>query len=159
MKPLCVGTVPSRNPGADAYVVVWDDDTPHLRIDAFSSIRGGPFSACICWGRFVLLGWCDVVHAINLTTQQIADIPCDDYFESFKPIDGEKLLIATSARLICIDDGGGVISRTEPLGIDGVVVNRISDAGIIEGEGEWDPPDGWRPFRVFKRDGRILDTR
>jgi len=33
------------------------------------------------------------------------------------------------------------------LGIDGIIVASTSD-GVISGEGEWDPPGGWRPFRL-----------
>lgn len=43
--------------------------------------------------------------------------------------------------------------RSDALGIDGVIVDRIS-ADEIEGQGEWDPPGGWKPFRVSAHSGK-----
>lgn len=41
------------------------------------------------------------------------------------------------------------------LGIDGVLVHEIS-GDVIAGEGEWDPPGGWKPFRVRLNTGQNL---
>jgi hypothetical protein len=48
-----------------------------------------------------------------------------------------------------------VFWKSEPLGSDGVVVTQIVPA-IIRGEGDWDPPGGWRPFTVLAANGQLL---
>jgi len=40
---------------------------------------------------------------------------------------------------------GELLWKTGQLGIDGVLVHKVSPTRI-EGSGEWDPPGGWRPF-------------
>jgi hypothetical protein len=42
--------------------------------------------------------------------------------------------------------------QSDVLGIDGVVVD-VSGPDIIRGEGEWDPPRGWKPFELHAATG------
>ena len=76
------------------------------------------------------------------------------YFGHLYPSE-EFLLVASAERLFRIDPDGAVKWRSGELGIDGVIVDRVSDQGI-EGSGEWDPPGGWRPFRISVESGKPL---
>jgi hypothetical protein len=61
---------------------------------------------------------------------------------------GDSYLLAASAeRLFRIGLDGTLLWASDPLGLDGVVVSCVA-GGVVKGEGEWDPPGGWRPFRV-----------
>lgn len=44
---------------------------------------------------------------------------------------------------------------TQRLGIDGVIVDGVAN-GIIEGQGEWNPPGGWERFRVKLDSGSLI---
>jgi hypothetical protein len=82
----------------------------------------------------------------------------DDYFGHLYPLE-HCLLVASSQRLFCVATDGIVKWSSRELGIDGVVVSRVWDA-IIDGEGQWDPPGGWKPFRIRLDTGsRILQSR
>jgi hypothetical protein len=59
----------------------------------------------------------------------------------------DYLLAVSGSGVARIDGDGGLRWHTRHLGIDGVVIDRIED-GVIVGQGEWDPPGGWRPFRI-----------
>ena len=54
-----------------------------------------------------------------------------------------------------LDEEGELLWTSPALGVDGVLVHSIDD-GVIAGEGEWDPPGGWRPFRVALSSGLAL---
>jgi hypothetical protein len=144
MNPIQVGCVPTGEP-EPYYVAVMRDGTPFARIDAYRDHRG-PFTELITWGRFIVLGWAAVVHLVDPLTRQVRNIDCDFYFGHLYPIDN-RLYIATTSELICIDEIGNVNWNRGNLGIDGVTVTSTND-GIVRGEGEWDPPGGWRPFRL-----------
>ena len=149
MDPIRVGPVPTG--GAEPqYVTVERDGTPFARVDAYAAWRG-PFTELIVWQRFVVLGWDEVVHLIDPAIRETRGIPCDGYFGHLYALD-DRLLIATASELICIDRGGEMAWRRANVGIDGVVVHRIND-GIVIGAGEWDPPGGWRPFRLLLATG------
>jgi hypothetical protein len=60
-----------------------------------------------------------------------------------------------ACRLISINERGEQSWASEPLGIDGVVVDEVQD-GVIIGQGEWDPPSAWRPFRLSLESGEAL---
>lgn len=154
MDPIRVGRVPTGEPEPNAYVTVERDDAPVARIDAYADYRG-PFQDLIAWGRFVVLGWAEIVHLIDPLTRQVRDVECNGYFGHLYPL-GDRLLVATASELICLDGLGEVLWRRDDLGIDGVIVDSTSD-GVIRGQGEWDPPGGWAPFCVSLVDGTLLE--
>jgi hypothetical protein len=79
-------------------------------------------------------------------TQETITFELDSYFGHFYPSD-EWLILASGYRLLLISPTGSVAWKTEELGLDGVIVDSIAD-GLIHGQGEWEPPGGWRPFQV-----------
>lgn len=65
------------------------------------------------------------------------------------------VLVTSASEVLAFDHTGGLIWEQSPLGIGGVVLQDAS-ADRIRGDGEWDPPGGWRPFSVVPESGAIL---
>jgi hypothetical protein len=83
----------------------------------------------------------EIVNSLNL----------DEYFCGFTT--GEEwLLVATGGHVLRLDRQGNIVWRSELLAIDGVVIEKVSD-GKVFGEGEWNPPRGWRQFSINLSDG------
>lgn len=154
MVPLVIGSPAIGTPAA--YIAVYQDHKPCARIDAFVRWRG-PFTELIVWDELVVIGWSDVVHLIDPARRTVISIGCDGYFGHLYALDG-ALLIASASELICVDAAGDVLWRQANLGLDGVVVSRIED-GTIHGDGEWDPPGGWRPFQLSLATGTPVAHR
>jgi hypothetical protein len=66
-----------------------------------------------------------------------------------------SLLVCSGRRLVHLGALGTVLWTSPELGVDGVLVSQVS-ATVIEGQGEWDPPGGWRDFRVDLNRGELL---
>jgi hypothetical protein len=64
-------------------------------------------------------------------------------------LDNNMFYIADANGLTCIDRKGKISWRQNNLGIDGVIIETISN-NLIFGKGEWDPPNGWRDFKLNK---------
>jgi hypothetical protein len=152
MEPVRVGPVPSGRGTPDLFVTVSRDGQPLLRIDVYAEYFTGPYCEAIIWKSFTVIGWNDVVHFIDINSRRAHSIRCDSYFGSFRPLD-ESLLIADAAYIVCVDDRGQLVWKSGHVGIDGVVIDRIEN-GLILGEGEWDPPGGWKPFRLLLESGQ-----
>lgn len=150
-EPIPVGGVPAGLGSPDAYVTIERDGQPFARIDVWQS-RSGPFEHVSVWGRFVVLGLGDRVHLVDPITRDATSFVCDGYFGRVYPV-GDALLIADSARLSCLDAHGAKVWESDPLGIDGVVVEDVRDS-VVVGSGEWDPPGGWRPFMLSLSTGK-----
>jgi hypothetical protein len=58
------------------------------------------------------------------------------YFCGFHPGD-DWLLIASGTNITSVDQTFDVTWRSAPLGIDGVMIERVA-AGVISGQGEWE---------------------
>jgi hypothetical protein len=152
MEPLRVGPrIPSGLGTPDAFITAEKDGRPHLRIDAYAE-HAGPFEELLVWREFVVLGWADVVHLVDLRSRNVCSVSCHLYFEQLYPCD-KYLLIASASELVCLNEQAAEVWRRGDLGIDGVVIDRV-DNGLIEGRGEWDPPGDWRPFRLVAATGR-----
>jgi hypothetical protein len=70
-------------------------------------------------------------------------------------LDNELLYIADARYIYCINKSGEIIWQSTDLGIDGVIINQIDETKIY-GEGEWDPPGGWKEFILEKQKGTSL---
>lgn len=103
---------------------------------------------------FVVLGWSKSVYMINLQTRIVEVVDCDCGFCYLYPFDN-FLLIASASELIRLESEGNEVWRCRNLAVDGVVINRIEN-GIIYGNGEWDPPSGWRGFEVNLETGQRI---
>lgn len=153
MEPIRVGPVPTAIGTPGAYVTVERDGKTFARIDVYP-LHGCPFVELAIWGAFVVIGWGNEAHLVDPATRGVRSISCDSYFGHLYPLD-DRLLIASASDLICINEQGEPIWRSGCLGVDGVVVDR-TDAHVIVGQGEWDPPGGWRSFRLSRASGKLL---
>ena len=153
MDPLRLGTVPTGLGTADLFVTVEANAHPLLRIDLYrSSDEESAFTEVQVWAKSIAIGWGEHFYLVDPATRRTADILLGSYFGQIYA-EESHLLVASAERLFCVSPNGNLLWRSDQLGIDGVVVERVTDT-VIEGEGEWDPPGGWRPFLISLRDGR-----
>jgi hypothetical protein len=155
LEPIRLGRVPTGPATADRFVTLEADRGPLLRVDLYASTNECfAFEEVRVWCDFVVIGWGHHLYLVNPQSRKVSALDLGSYFGHFYPAE-ECLLVASAERLSRIEPSGSLLWRSDPLGIDGVIVDQIRD-GIIKGEGEWDPPGGWRPFRVRLSTGQLL---
>lgn len=76
------------------------------------------------------------------------------YFAAFYSRE-DYLLAASADALLRMTADGKVLWKTRGLGLDGVTINRVGN-GCVEDQGEWDPPGGWRPFKLQLESGKVV---
>jgi hypothetical protein len=148
VEPVRVGPVPSGKGTPDVFVIAEENDKPVLRVDVYveHGSEHSPFAECIAWKQWIAIGIGHHLYLVPLAGDNPSTLDLNDYFGDLYPLD-HCLLVASGQRLFCVTTDGVVKWSSSELGIDGVVVSRVRD-GIIDGEGEWDPPGGWKPFRI-----------
>jgi hypothetical protein len=133
-------------------VTVTEDDKPVLRVDVYAY---GPdsfaFQDAIIWRDNLIVGFGSHVHAIAVADRSTVTIALESYFGHAYPT-RDYLLLASGDRLFRMEPDRSILWKSEPLGIDGVVVEEPGPA-VIRGSGEWDPPGDWRRFAVLAADG------
>ena len=154
LKPVRVGRVPASIPAPDRYVTVARANQPVLRVDVYSY---GPdcfaFEEVIAWRDLILIGFGSHVHAISAIDHSVVTIELESYFAHLYP-NRDFVLLASGERLFLLQPDRSVGWKSAPLGLDGVVVREVGH-DAIRGEGEWDPPGGWKPFTVSVVDGSL----
>lgn len=88
------------------------------------------------------------------TKTNLVSIKIEGYFSHVYLID-KLFYVAGANGLYCLDNMGKIIWMNLNLGIDGVVIENF-DNEVIFGAGEWDPPNGWRKFRLNKLTGELI---
>ena len=68
------------------------------------------------------------------------------------------MLIVAGCGLVRVEPDGHVRWRNNDLGLDGVVLDKVSEVSIT-GSGEWDPPGGWRSFQISTAKGVRIDRQ
>ncbi len=94
-------------------------------------------------------------RAILLREGDTVEIDLDCYFGEFLAGD-DYLLVISGQGIVRLDPQGRIVWRNDELGLDGVLVFDI-EGDVIDGQGEWDPPGGWREFLVSLETGDILE--
>lgn len=153
LPPIRAGQIPPGLPEPTRWVTVAENGTPLARIDVYEEYLGA-FEELIVWNPWVVIGLGGSAHLVDPITRQTHSVACDSYFGHLYPLE-KHLLIASDSALQCLDEQGELVWRREHLGIDGVLVHEVTD-GVINGEGEWDPPGGWRPFRLSLSTGEPI---
>jgi hypothetical protein len=148
MPPLRLGKIPSGLGTADLFVTISDDDSALLRVDLYGDASCEIFCPpdALVWSDRVLVGFGYRVYVIDPKEQSASEIYLGREFLHFHG-NQDYLLVASADSLLRLARDGTILWRTSNLGIDGVVVNSVEN-GLIQGEGEWDPPGGWKPFTV-----------
>jgi hypothetical protein len=153
MNPVQLGNVPETVRSADYFVVVEDGNEPRMRIDIYGDSYSA-FRAVVFWKKFIVLGWDHDVHFINIENGNAKTVYLESYFGHLYPTES-FLLAASGEKLFCFAGDANLLWISDALGIDGVVVNHIDD-NFIHGDGEWDPPGGWKPFRLKANSGEFV---
>jgi len=153
LNPIRVGKISPGNGTPDLFVLVEVPDRPSLRIDVYGdpSKETFAFQDAVLWHKWIAIGFGHKLHLISFEDSTFITIKLDSYFGHLYPIE-EFILVATARQLYCLNIDGSVRWSSSEIGIDGVIVNHI-EADTIYGQGEWDPPSGWQPFKIQTRTG------
>jgi len=155
LDPVRVGRVPVSLGTPDRYVTVADDDEPVLRINVYAyGLDCFAFEDVVIWRDIVIVGFGSHIHAVVAADRSVVTIELGSYFGHFYPT-SEYLLVASGERLFRMGPDRSILWQSEVLAVDGIVVDDPGPV-IVQGEGEWDPPGGWKPFAVSASDGKLL---
>ncbi len=128
--------------------------TPTWRIDLHRGLGDSCFQDVRCVGTSVYIGYGQHVIVFESEHERVSLYPLDGYFGHLyvaPDLDTSEvafgLLAASASELLRFDRHGQLQWRRSGLGIDGVLVDSIGQETVL-GRGEWDPPGGWRPYRL-----------
>jgi len=150
-----LGDVPVSLGTPDLFALVSSPESPWLRLDLYRGNREyNCFQEAAIWNGFVVVGFAERLHLIDLQSSSHFEFKLGSYFGSLWP--GETFLLAASAEhIFCIGSEGSLLWRSPPLGVDGVLIHDVLNQ-VVRGDGEWDPPGGWQPFCISLEHGKLL---
>lgn len=158
---VLVARGPSSESNIIASVLIACDSAPVTRVDILASAGVSCFQSIRFAGGIVYIGFGQFVFVVDAHFATVRRHQLSGCFGhlydsgDLKNLDSHIAVLATSAsEVLAFDRTGGLLWEQSPLGIDGVVLDNAS-AGRIHGEGEWDPPGGWRPFSLVAESGAI----
>jgi hypothetical protein len=159
MPPLRLGKVRSGLGTPDLFVTISDGDRALLRVDLYgdSSSETFTFQDVVVWFERVFVGYGHRVYVIEPKTQLTSEIflgtGCG-YFGAFYA-GQDYLLVASGERLLRLAPDGEILWNTPNLGLDGVNVKSVEN-GLVQGEGEWDPPSNGKAFVLRLDSGELF---
>jgi len=153
VEPVRVGRVPPGVGTPACYVTLTEDDRPVLRLDVYPHEPDCyPFQQALVWRDNLIVGFGSYVYAISVADRSTVTISLGAYFGHLYQT-RDYLLLASGEGLFRMEPDRSILWKNQELGIDGVVVHEPNPP-VVRGEGEWDPPGGWRPFAVMASDGK-----
>ena len=120
----------------------------------FYEYHCSPFKEAAIVDNLLLVGHEEHFYLYDLTANHnILVLKMNGYFGSFY-IDKYNLFVADANGIFRINMNGAILWYSEYLGIDGVIIGKISETEI-QGSGEMDPPGGWKDFIIDKKTGKV----
>ena len=157
---IASGDSPASN--VVASVGIADGEDLLTRVDIVASAGYSCFQSVRCSDGLVYVGFGQHVFVVDIQLNQIRRQRLDGYFghlydaNDLEKLDSRFSVLATSAsELLAYGRKGDLLWKRSGLGIDGVVMDSVN-SGLLNGQGEWDPPGGWRPFTVIEKSGDLV---
>ena len=160
---VIVGVRDAAQKSPDAVIVVMKGAAPIARIDVHFADEYHFKLEAIEWAGWIVIGFGARIVMLRLDggPQLVTSLSertpayfCD-YFQGFVSTP-DYLLLSSGTRVFRIGRDGEVIWKSVEVGLDGVNVHDV-EADAVEGSGQWDPPDGWRPFALSLSTGLRID--
>jgi hypothetical protein len=150
--------VSTGNEGPDPTVVarvgIIDDEGLRIQLNVLSSAGLPCFQDARCVDHLAYIGFGHSLFVFNTRTGTLASHSLDGYFGrmydvgDFETLPAQLSVLVTSAsEALAFSRTGELAWRCQNLGIDGVLLRAVSEKEI-DGEGEYDPPNGWRKFTI-----------
>lgn len=149
---VCIG-----DEGREAFtarVGIIDDEGRRILVNVRSSAGDSPFQDVRSVERIAYIGYSDYLFVFDTKTNMLARHRLDGYFGhmydcgDFQYLPVQFSVLVTSASEALAFSRNGELAWMQPnLGIDGVILHAANELRI-EGEGEFDPPGGWRKFTL-----------
>jgi hypothetical protein len=153
-QPVLISGNQSIDLAGQEFVMVEDNGREYV-FEIRYAIRCSPFKEVCLLDAILGVGHQAHFYMFDLQTNtNLISIGLDGYFGHLY-LSNKLFYVASAAKLYCIDRKGRIIWKNENLGIDGVVVEKFED-DVILGSGEWDPPNGWKDFKLSKSTGELI---
>ena len=155
LKPILISGEASLNMWNAAYIKCEEDDEIKAVFEIRYDYHCGPFKQVMIENNILAVGYEQFFYLFNLTeNKSLVVLGMHGYFGNLYH-NGNFFYVADAGGLHCINNTGTIIWHNKSLGIDGVIINDFADT-VITGQGEWDPPGGWRDFILDKQTGMLI---
>jgi hypothetical protein len=150
--PILISGINSLNLDKKEYLLITDANIPKNVFEIRYLAHCSPFKEALKIDNILAVGHEEHFYLYDLVANRnILTLNIYGYFGNINFNEG-YFYVADASSIYCIDKKGVVIWENTNLGIDGVIINDFSENEII-GSGEWDPPNGWRKFKLDKKTG------
>jgi hypothetical protein len=114
-----------------------------------------PFRDAVIWKDLIVIGFGSALYVVGLKELHSRVHDFSGYFGSLFSTD-TFCLAASDEGVLRLSEDGTALWHQRGLAADGVLISDVTD-GVIQGQGQWDAPDGeWVPFRLDLATGRVL---
>ncbi len=154
LDPVRLGRVPPGLGTADRFVIASKGTSSRVRVDLYADNEVFFHEEVRWWSNLLAIGWGHWLHLVSPSLGVVSSTDLASYFGSMREV-GDVLLVASAQKLFCFGGDGDLRWRSPEIALDGVILDAVN-GDVVRGQGEWDPPGGWRPFAVRLSSGEVL---
>ncbi len=156
VRTLDVGAPDAGRAQPDEMIFIDRDGEPFLRVNLFYPPQDYHSRTGVeIWRDWLVVGFGARVALVSLSGDArrvlaLSETEPPDSLDYFCQIEATAahLFVTSGRRVFRLGEDGEMLWKSAEVGLDGVLVWSDDEAGIVHGSGEWDPPGGWRDFRL-----------
>lgn len=131
----------------------------YIRADEDGCLISSAFTEFLLNESHVAIICGDHFYVFDMVTHSFRNYPLSDnvgHIYSVPEIYSDRLvdrvIVTTYCHVFLIDIQSGILWKSSHCAIDGVIITSIENDTVL-GLGEWDPPGGWKPFKLDFKTG------
>ena len=131
----------------------------YVRVDENGWLISSAFSDFLLNESHVAIICGDHFHVFDIAKHSFRSHPLGDYVAHIYPVPDihsdrlhDRVMVSTYCHVFLIDIPAGILWKSSQCAIDGVIITSIENDTVL-GLGEWDPPGGWKSFKLDLKTG------
>jgi len=154
VKNILISGEDSKKYDNQEYVIIFEYENEVLNLEIRFEYYSTPFQQIEFIGDLIIIGYQKNLYLYNLTTSFASKYEMDVYFCQIYCFE-RGFLVTSATNILCFDSSANLIWASQSLGIDGVIIESVVNR-IIFCKGEWDPPGGWKDYKISLDSGDII---
>ncbi|WP_114792491.1 hypothetical protein U0035_01905 [Niabella yanshanensis] len=152
--PVLISGVTSSNYPHHQFLLAGNNNQQNVIYEIRYLIQCSPFREALAADHLLAVGHQEHFYLFDtIDNKPLQVLKVNDYFGHLYYND-QFFYVTDSCGVYCIDKTGHILWANLELAIDGVVIDTF-EAATLSGKGEFDPPGGWKAFRIDKNTGAV----
>lgn len=154
--PTLISSGNSPHADQSVYLIINEDECDYNeRVFEIKFEYSSTFSGALLVDDLLAIGYENFFCLFDIASNEVVLWLEMEWYFGYLYYNNDTFYVADASKILSIMRDGTIIWQSDVVGFDGVVIDKFTDDNIY-GQGEYDPPGGWKDFILDIKTGKTL---